>query len=203
MHLLALATTLSQPPDDAVAGTLPIGHHAKQLVQALAGERLGGKRQLLLVPQFQLPQRLADRQEAVIGALAAVSGPVGDVDDLGPFLVGDVRLAVDPPDQRLLTRSPASQARPRGKLRSHRRRSRTRSRRNADLSPRRNRAAIRPDNPPCRSAARPSSRSPADGAGSPSARATARDRRARCRRGTPSTASRPVPPTSSSAADTP
>jgi hypothetical protein len=66
----------------------------------LAAERLGGKRQLRLVAQRQLAQRLADRQEAAIGPVAAVPGPVRDVADLGPFLIGRLRLAVHPPDQR-------------------------------------------------------------------------------------------------------
>ena len=94
MRLLALATTLSQPPDDAVAGTLPVGHHAKQLVQALAGERLGGKRQLLLVPQFadfargfvqELQQRLVTRQRprsssATAGMNAFPATALGELD---------------------------------------------------------------------------------------------------------------------------
>src|ERR1700686_4404235 len=67
----------------------------------LLAKLLGGKRQLRLVAQRQLAQRFADRQKAVIGPLAAVSGPTRDVANLGPFLIGLLRLIIHPTDQRL------------------------------------------------------------------------------------------------------
>src|SRR5271167_3633983 len=69
MDLFALAAALAQPPDHLIAGKRAVGHNAKQLIEALLTERLGGKRQLPLVAQQQLPQRFADRQEAVIRPL--------------------------------------------------------------------------------------------------------------------------------------
>ena len=76
MDFLALAAALAQPPDDLVARVFAVGHHAEQLVGALGTEFLRREQQLRLIAQRQLPQRFADRQEAVIRPLAAVSGPI-------------------------------------------------------------------------------------------------------------------------------
>src|SRR5271169_5409671 len=100
MDFLALAAALAQPPDHAVARSLPVGHDAKQLVNPLLTKHLRGKRQLRLVAQRQLAQRFTHRQKAIIGLLAAVSGPVRDIANLSPFLVALLRLVVHPADQR-------------------------------------------------------------------------------------------------------
>ena len=113
MDFLDLAAALAQPPDHALAGARAVGHDGEQFIDPLRAERLGGKRQLRLVAQRQLAQRFADREKAVIGAVAAVPGPIGHVDDLGPFLIGVLRLAVRFADQwlpRALGRRPHSRA---------------------------------------------------------------------------------------------
>src|SRR5271170_3277308 len=101
MNFLALAAARAQPPDHLVAGLLLVGYHAEQFVGAFGSERLGRKRQARFIAERQLAQRFADRQEAVIRPLFAVSGPVGNVTNLRPFLVRLVRLAIEHADQRL------------------------------------------------------------------------------------------------------
>src|SRR5260221_1715680 len=100
MDFFALAAALAQPPDHTVARILTVGHDAKQFVNPLLAKRLRRKRQLRLVTQFQLAQRFADRQKAVIGPPAAVAGPIRDVANLGPFPIGLLRLVVYPAEQR-------------------------------------------------------------------------------------------------------
>ena len=47
-----------------------------------------------------LPQRLADRQEAIVRPVLAVSRPIRDEADLGPFLIRLLRLPIEHTDQR-------------------------------------------------------------------------------------------------------
>ena len=94
MDLLALAAAFAQPPDYLVAWQRAVGDDAEQLEATLGGKLRGGKRQLRGVGQVQLPQGLADRQEAVVGTPPAVPGPGRHEADLGELLVGPVTLAL-------------------------------------------------------------------------------------------------------------
>jgi hypothetical protein len=61
VDFLALAAALAQPPDDLLARILPVGHDAEQFEGTFLAKRLRRERQVRLVVQIQLAERLADR----------------------------------------------------------------------------------------------------------------------------------------------
>ena len=198
MDFLALAAALAQPPSRP--RRRPCGWSRRRTVYRPPSGR---------TPRWETaasPRRPAPVGAAVRGSRESgnrrgcgCARPNGRVDELGPFLIGVLRLAVRFAVSGL--HALGGSARARGKPRS-RQRDGGLDHGEAQSCPRAieqqlflmaRRVRTQRD---CPHAVRRI-------AHYLSGRATARVRRARCRRGTPNRASRPAPPTSSSAADTP